>query len=98
MSKPKKCHRVEFECSAGLQEAYYQYVNENGNSSPCELFLKFEQQGDFDSTKGVKINFFGDWEHSGFVDFCHKISEHFPKRKLSLMEKLRLKIKQWLLN
>jgi len=96
MSKTQKCHRVEFESSAGLQKAYYQYENENGNSSPCELFLNFEQQGDFDSTKGIKINFFGDWEHDGFVRFCHKIAKQFPVRKITLIEQLRLKIRQWL--
>lgn len=99
INEERKTDIVRFECSAGLLSAKYSYKNENGNSSPNELYFQFEQFGDVtqDRSGGISITFYGDWEHSGFIAFVHKIAKKFPQRKLPLMEKLRLKIKQWLL-
>ena len=90
---------VEFECSAGLLSARYTYKGDGGNSSFNELYFEFEQLGDVvQKNGGLSIVFYGEWERSGFLEFVHKIAKEHPQRKIPLLEQLRLKIKQWLLN
>ena len=66
----------------GFFQGIYTYKNEWGNSSPSELSMYIEQLGEVVSSgQKVNIKFYGDLEHSGFVDFCKKVSDKFSRKE-----------------